>query len=108
MGPQAASLSRGKAPAHPGELLKDVILPALAEAGTPRTKVAELLGVGRQTLYDLLDGRRPMSPEMALRFGKLLGNSPEHWMNMQTAYDLAQARERLGEGLDAIPTLSAA
>lgn len=102
---QIAAPRRGLAPAHPGEILKTIVLPALREEGTPTSKVAELLGVGRQTLYDLTEQRRPVSPEMALRLAKLLGNSPEHWMALQTAYDLWQARARLADGLEGIPTL---
>lgn len=103
-----APLKRGMPPMHPGEFLKTITLPALAEAGTSRTEVARLLGIGRQTLYDLVDARRPVTPEMALRLARLLGNTPEHWLAMQAAYDLAKARVALGPQLEAIPKVKAA
>ena len=60
---------RGLPPMHPGELLREEILPALDR---PKTEIAKLLGVSRQTLYDILEERQPVSPIMALRLGKLV------------------------------------
>jgi addiction module HigA family antidote len=96
---------RGLPPMHPGELLRDEILPALAR---PKTEVAKLLGVSRQTLYDILDEKQPVTPIMALRLGKLCGNGPDLWLNLQKRYDLERAEQELGEKIDAIPTLGAA
>jgi addiction module HigA family antidote len=59
---------------HPGQLLREEILPAL---NRPETQIAKLLGVSRQTLYDLLEERQPVTPIMALRLGKLCGNGPD-------------------------------
>jgi addiction module HigA family antidote len=70
---------------HPGELLREEILPAL---GLPRADIAQLLGVSRQALYAILTERAAVSPEMALRLGKLCGNGPELWLALQTRYDL--------------------
>lgn len=103
-----APLRCGLPPMHPGELLREVILPALKEAGTSRTKVADLMGVGRRSLYDLLDEKSAVTPDMALRLGKLLGNGPDFWLNLQRGWDLAQARDKLGPALDAIPTIHTA
>jgi addiction module HigA family antidote len=64
---------RGLPPMHPGELLRDEILPALDR---PKTEIAKLLGVSRQTLYDIIEEKQPMTPVMALRLGKLCGNGP--------------------------------
>jgi addiction module HigA family antidote len=50
-------------PMHPGELLREEILPAL---GRPKTEIARLLGVSRQTLYDLIEEKQPVTPVMAL------------------------------------------
>src|SRR6202040_2526117 len=58
---------RGLPPMHPGELLREEILPALER---PKTEIARLLGVSRQTLYDVLQERQPVTPSMALRLGK--------------------------------------
>lgn len=98
---------RGLPPSHPGELLKEIVLPALKESGVSKVAVCQHLGVGRNTLEDLLNGRSSVSPEMALRLGKLCGNGPDLWLNLQKEWDLARARERLGPALEAIPTLEA-
>lgn len=104
--PAKAGLSlQGLPPTHPGEILRDIVLPSL---GRSKTEIAQLLGVSRQTLYDLLDGKQAVTAVMALRLGKLCGNGPELWQNMQAAYDLRLAREALGDDLDRIPTLQAA
>jgi addiction module HigA family antidote len=93
---------RGLPPMHPGELLREEILPAL---GRPKTEIAKLLGVSRQTLYDILQEKQPVTPAMALRLGKLCGNGPDLWLNLQKRYDLQRAERELGEKIKAIPTL---
>jgi len=98
-------LIRGLKPMHPGELLREDVLPSL---GKPKTEIARLLGISRQTLYDILDARQPVSPGMALRLGKLCGNGPDLWINLQRAYDLQVAERRLASKLKKIPTLTAA
>ncbi len=98
-------LLRGLKAMHPGELLREDVLPAL---GKTKTEIARLLGVSRQTLYDILDEKQPVTPGMALRFGKLFGNGPELWINLQRAYDLAVAERELAGEIRKIPTLSAA
>jgi addiction module HigA family antidote len=90
---------------HPGELLREDVLPSL---GKPKTEIARLLGVSRQTLCDILDEKQPATPGMALRLGKLFGNGPELWINLQRAYDLAVAERELASEIRKIPTLSAA
>jgi addiction module HigA family antidote len=89
---------------HPGELLREDVLPALARS---RSQIARLLGVSRQTLHAILSERAPVTPEMALRLGKLCGNGPELWLALLGRHDL----ERLGRikhaEIDAIPTLVA-
>jgi addiction module HigA family antidote len=96
---------RGLVPTHPGEILREDVLPAL---GRPKTEIARLLGISRQTLYDILEERQPITPAMALRIGKLLGTTPESWLNMQRDYDLRRAEREMAGALDNIPTLSAA
>lgn len=93
---------------HPGELLREVVLPALKAAGTPRTQVAKILGMKRPSFYEFLAGKTPITAERALLLGKLCGNGPDLWMNLQRDWDLARARERLGPALDAVPTLKVA
>jgi addiction module HigA family antidote len=96
---------RGLPPMHPGELLREEILPALDRS---KTEIAKLLGVSRQTLYDLIEERQPVTPAMALRLGKLCGNGPDLWLNLQKRYDLHRAQQELGDKIKAIPTLAVA
>jgi antitoxin HigA-1 len=78
------------------------LLPAL---GRPKTEIARLLGVSRRTLYDLIEEKQPVTPVMALRLGKLCGNGPDLWLNLQKRYDLERAAREFGEKIKAIPTL---
>jgi addiction module HigA family antidote len=98
-------LKRGLPAMHPGELLREEILPAV---GLPKAAIARLLGVSRQSLYDIIDEHRPVTAPMALRLGKLFGNGPGLWLNLQRKYDLEQAEKEMGETLDRIPTVRAA
>lgn len=98
-------LTAGLAPTHPGELLREDILPALNK---PKAEVARLLEVSRQSLYDILAEKQGVTPIMALRIGKLTGTSPEMWLNMQQSYDLRRAAEKDADVLARIPTLEAA
>ena len=99
------SLVCGLAPMHPGELLREDVLPAL---GRPKTEIARLLGISRQTLYDILNEKQPITAQMALRIGKLCGNGPDIWIRLQTRYDLKIAERELAGVLDKIPLLKAA
>ena len=90
---------------HPGELLREDILPAL---GRTRAEIAHLLGVSRQALHAILTERAAVTPEMALRLGKLCGNGPELWLALQTRYDLERLHREKAAEIDAIPTLRAA
>ena len=96
---------RGPPPMHRGELLGEEILPALDR---PKTEIAKLLGVLRQTLYDILAEKQSVTPIMALRLGKLCGNGPDLWLNLQKRYDLQRAERELREKIKAIPTLQVA
>ena len=101
----ATKLAKGLRPTHPGEILREDVLPAL---GVTKTRFAALLHVSRQTLYDILGEKQPVTPQMALRLGRLLGNGPEIWVRMQGAYDLAVAAQAMGPELEQIATLKAA
>lgn len=90
-----------RAPVHPGELLREEVLATL---GVNVTEAAEMLGVSRQTLHRLLAESIGVSPDMALRLGKLCGNGPGIWLRIQAEYDLWQARGRLRADLRHIPT----
>ena len=90
-------------PMHPGELIREDLLPA---PGVSKTALARSLGISRQTLYDILNERQPVTAEMAVRFGKLFGNGARFWVNMQRAFDLAIAERNVD--VSRIPTLTAA
>ena len=79
-------------PTHPGTMLREDFLP---DYGLTVTGLAEALGVSRQTMNDLLRGRRAVSPEMALRLSRLFGNSAEFWLNAQRAVDLWDASQAI-------------
>ncbi len=98
-------LLAGLRPTHPGELLREDVLPAL---GRSKVAIAALLGVSRRQLYNILDEEAPITPQMALRIGKLTGTTPESWLAMQQAYDLRLAAKDLAANLAEIPTLEAA
>ncbi len=72
-------------PTHPGEVLREDVMPAL---NITQTEFAERLGVSRLTVSELLHEKRALSPDMAVRLGKLMSTSPESWLNMQHAVDL--------------------
>lgn len=89
-----------RCPAHPGAVLREIALP---ELDLSKSAIAEHLGVSRQTLYDILGEKQPVTPQMAVRLGKLIGNGPAMWLNMQTAHDLWHAVRETD--VSAIPTL---
>ena len=78
-------------PPHPGGIVRRQCLEPL---DLSVTEAAKGLGVTRQALSDLLNEKAGVSVEMAIRLSKAFGSSPETWLGLQTAYDLAQARER--------------
>jgi addiction module HigA family antidote len=79
-----------KNPPHPGELLKDNV----DELGLSVAEAAKGLGVTRQQLYNVINGKSAISPEMAVRLEKALGGTADLWLRMQVNYDLAQVRQR--------------
>ena len=79
-----------KNPAHPGLLIKD----DLEALGFSTPEAAVGLGVSRQQLHNVITGRSSISPKMALRLERGIGGTADHWLLMQLAYDLAQARLR--------------
>jgi addiction module HigA family antidote len=79
-----------KNPPHPGRSIRNACLEPL---GLSVTEAAEILGVTRQTLNNVIHGKSGISPQMAIRLSKAFGSTPETWLRMQLAYDLAQARK---------------
>ena len=72
-------------PTHPGAILREDVLPAL---GMTQAEFAKRLGVSRLTVSELINEKRAVSPDMAMRLGRLLGNGPEIWLRMQQTLDL--------------------
>lgn len=80
-----------KNPVHPGRIVRH---DCLEELGLSVTQAAKVLGVTRQALNNVVNGKSGISPEMAIRLTKAFGSTPETWLAMQAAYDLAEARKR--------------
>lgn len=76
-------------PPHPGETLKEDVLPAL---GLTVTQAAEQLGVARVTLSRVVNGHAAVSADMAIRLAQWLGGDAEKWLRLQLQYDLWQAK----------------
>jgi addiction module HigA family antidote len=87
-------------PIHPGEILREDVLPALHLSVS---EAARRLRITRQTLHRVLSGASAISPEMAVRLGKFCGNGPGLWLRMQQSYDLWHAELRLRDELEKIP-----
>jgi len=89
-------------PSHPGDLLVDII----PSTGKNLSQIARLMGISRQHLHAIVATRRPVSPEVAAKLGKLFGDGADVWLKMQAAYDAWHA-EREVDTSD-IPTIRAA
>jgi addiction module HigA family antidote len=98
----AAKRGKNRCPTHPGALLRDDIIPA---TGRTKVEIAGLLGISRQHLYDILGERKPVSPAIAVRLGKLFGDGAGIWTRMQSAYDTWHAEQT--EDVSHIPTIKA-
>lgn len=92
-----------RCPTHPGEVLREDVIPA---TGKSKTEIARMLGISRQHLHDILAERKPVSAEVAVRLGKLFGNAPLVWIRMQGDYDGWHATREVD--VSAVPTLIAA
>ena len=80
-----------KNPPHPGIIIKQECLEPLELS---ITRAADILGVTRLTLSNVVNGKNGVSPEMAIRLSKAFGSSPEVWLGLQMDYDLAQAEKK--------------
>src|SRR5271154_4002551 len=89
-----APIKIGMTPPHPGEFIRDEILD---ELGLSVSEAADVLGVRRATLSDLVNGKAALSPEMALRIEKAFGVKMETLLNMQAWHDAYTMRQRAGE-----------
>lgn len=99
----AAVRDRNRCPTHPGAILRQDIIPATKR---PKAEIARLLGISRQHLYDILEERKPVSPAVAARLGKMFGDGAGIWLRMQAAYDAWHADREVDTS--AIPKVEAA
>ncbi|PWB46583.1 MAG: addiction module antidote protein, HigA family [Candidatus Methylomirabilota bacterium] len=83
-----------KNPPHPGRIVRQECIEPL---GLTVTDAAARLGITRQALNNLVNGKAGISPEMAIRLSKAFGSSPEVWLGIQMEYDLAQAVKQAGQ-----------
>lgn len=93
----------GLPPIHPGAFLAEI----LDELGLSQAAFARAIGVHPMRISHIIGGRRPVTAELALLFGKVLGQSPEYWLNLQAAYDLKSAEKALQPQLRSLPKLVA-
>lgn len=101
MGEYSVKRPLKRPPVHPGEILREDVLPAL---GLSVSEAARRLGVSRQQLHRILACTHPISTEMALRVGKFAGNGAGLWLRMQQAYDLWYTEQRMKDELVKIKT----
>ena len=87
------SRNPNRRPTHPGEILREDVLPALE---LTQREFAERLGVSRLTVSEVLLEKRSVTPDMAIRLGRLLGTGPEIWLRMQQAVDVWTLEQRGG------------
>lgn len=90
-------------PTHPGEILREDFM---VDYNLSVARLAELLGVSRQTTNDLVHCRRAVSPEMALRLSRVFSTSPQFWLNLQRNVDLWDAFDALEPSLRRVKPLS--
>jgi addiction module HigA family antidote len=81
-----------RCPTHPGAFLREIVLPAIRAS---KIEIAAALGISRQSLYDILAEKQPVTPAMAVRLGKVFDTSATSWLRMQTAYDLWHAEREV-------------
>lgn len=105
MAEHPAKRDPNRCPIHPGELLREDVLPNL---GMNVTETANALNVTRQTLHRILAGKTSITPAMALRLGKFCGNGPDLWLRMQEAHDLWHAERAIADELARIKPARAA
>jgi addiction module HigA family antidote len=85
-------------PAHPGDVLREDFLKPL---GLPQYAVAKAIGVPQIRISEIVNGKRAVTPDTALRLARYFKTSTELWMGMQTTYDLELARDRIGKKINA-------
>jgi addiction module HigA family antidote len=88
----------GLPPVHPGEFLKEI----LDESCLFQTEFARIVGLSAMRISHVVNGKRPVTAEMALLFGKAFGQTPQYWLKLQADYDLKTAARDLGRKLSQV------
>jgi addiction module HigA family antidote len=101
--PAANHPINGMPPIHPGELLAEI----LDDRKMSQAEFARVIGVSPMRISHVVRGERPVTADLALRFGRAFGQSPQMWSNWQADYDLKVAQSHLGKDLNKIPRLAA-
>ncbi|WP_039760496.1 HigA family addiction module antitoxin [Bartonella queenslandensis] len=96
-----AQRDKNRCPTHPGEVLADII----PETGKTKLEIAQMLGISRQHLYDILKAKKPVSPAISACLGKMFGDGAAIWLRMQANYDAWHAERDID--VSSIPTLTA-
>lgn len=94
-------INSGLPPLHPGLFLLEI----LQEIGVSQASFARAISVSPMRISHVVHGTRPVTAELALLFGRALGQTPQYWLNLQAAYDLKTAEAALGPQLSAITTV---
>lgn len=89
-------------PVHPGEVISDV----LEDIEMTQTSFAEILGVSRRSVNEIVLGKRPITVDMAIRIGKALGNGPQLWLNLQQKVDIWDAVQKHSEEYERVSTVA--
>jgi addiction module HigA family antidote len=98
---EAIMIKNGLPPIHPGKFLRET----LEELGISQAQFARTIGVSPMRISHVAKGVRPVTAELALLFGRALGQSPQYWLNLQAAYDLKTAEQSIGKRLSAVAEL---
>lgn len=97
-------IRNGLLPIHPGEFLRE----ALEELSISQAQFARVIGVAPMRISHVVKGARPVTAELALLFGRALGQSAQYWLNLQSVYDLTIAEQSMGPRLRAVTELAPA
>lgn len=89
---------------HPGEFLREI----LEERGVSQAEFSRVLGVSAMRISHIVKGTRPVTAEMALLFGRAFAQTPQYWLNLQSAYDLKLAERAIGRRLKTVSELAPA
>jgi addiction module HigA family antidote len=95
-------ITSGLPPIHPGDFLAET----LHELGISQAQFARTIGVSAMRVSHVVNRKRPVTAELALLFGRALGQSPQYWLNLQAAYDLKIAEAAIGQQLQAVTELA--